>query len=41
MENLLSANGGGVVINTSSVANRIFAKIDLEDLDNDRKFSAN
>ncbi|MFY9304446.1 MAG: SDR family NAD(P)-dependent oxidoreductase [Rhodoluna sp.] len=41
MENLLAAKDRGVVINTSSVANRIFAKIDLDDLDNDKKFSAN
>lgn len=38
---LLAAKDGASVINTSSVANRIFAKIDLEDLNNDRKFSAN
>jgi NAD(P)-dependent dehydrogenase (short-subunit alcohol dehydrogenase family) len=41
MENLLAAKDGASVINTSSVANRLFAKIDLEDLDNDKKFSAN
>jgi NAD(P)-dependent dehydrogenase (short-subunit alcohol dehydrogenase family) len=41
MENLLAAKGGASVINTSSVANRLFAKIDLEDLNNDKKFSAN
>ena len=41
MENLLAAKSGASVINTSSVANRLFAKIDLDDLDNDKKFSAN
>lgn len=41
MENLLAAKGGASVVNTSSVANRLFAKIDLEDLDNDKKYSAN
>jgi NAD(P)-dependent dehydrogenase (short-subunit alcohol dehydrogenase family) len=41
MDDLLASKIGGVVINTSSVANRVFAKIDLEDLDNDKKFSAN
>ena len=41
MENLLAAKEGASVINTSSVANRLFAKIDLGDLDNDKKFSAN
>jgi len=39
----LTAGTGGraSVINTSSVANRLFGKIDLDDLNNDKKFSAN
>lgn len=41
MDSLLAAKDGASVVNTSSVANRLFAKIDLEDLNNDRKFSAN
>lgn len=41
MDNLLAAKEGASVINTSSVANRLFAKIDLGDLNNDKKFSAN
>lgn len=41
VESLLASNNGASVINTSSVANRLFAKINLEDLDNDKKFSAN
>ena len=39
----LSAGSGGrsSVINTSSVANRLFGGLDLDDLNNDKKFSAN
>ncbi len=32
---------GGAVINTSSVGHRLFGHIDIDDLDNARKFSAN
>ena len=41
MPNLLAAKGGASVINTSSIANRIFGKIDLDELNNDKKLSAN
>ncbi|WP_029069423.1 SDR family NAD(P)-dependent oxidoreductase [Jonesia quinghaiensis] len=37
----LRSNGGGSVINTSSVGNRLFGNIDLDDLNNDKKFNAN
>lgn len=35
------AGGQASVVNTSSVANRLFGHLDLDDLDNDKKFSAN
>ncbi|MBM9434128.1 SDR family NAD(P)-dependent oxidoreductase [Flaviflexus equikiangi] len=37
----LGAAGQASVINTSSVANRLFGNIDLDDLDNERTFTAN
>lgn len=37
----LRAGGGAAVINTSSVAHRLFGHIDVDDLDNRRAFSAN
>ena len=40
MPNLLAAKGGASVINTSSIANR-FGKLDLDNLNNDKKLSAN
>ncbi len=37
----LTAGAGASVINNSSVGHRLFGRIDLDDLDNDAKFSAN
>lgn len=37
----LRAGGGGSVVNTSSVGNRIFGHLDLDDLGNERKYSPN
>jgi len=36
-----SEGGRASVVNTSSIANRLFGHIDLDDLNNDRKFSPN
>ncbi|SEB36458.1 SDR family NAD(P)-dependent oxidoreductase [Microbacterium hydrocarbonoxydans] len=33
--------GGAAIINTSSVAHRLFGRIDIDDLDNEKDFSAN
>jgi NAD(P)-dependent dehydrogenase (short-subunit alcohol dehydrogenase family) len=41
MPDLLKAKNGASVINTSSIAHRLFGKIDLLDLNNDKKLSAN
>ncbi|MHA7274837.1 SDR family NAD(P)-dependent oxidoreductase [Arthrobacter sp. TMT4-20] len=38
---LRAAGGRASVINTSSVGNRLFGNLDLDDLNNDKKFSAN
>jgi NAD(P)-dependent dehydrogenase (short-subunit alcohol dehydrogenase family) len=38
---LLLAGDGAAVINTSSVGHRLFGRIDVDDLDNERRFSAN
>ncbi len=37
----IASGGRASVINTSSIANRLFGHIDLDDLDNDKKFSPN
>lgn len=37
----LLAGDGAAVINTSSVGHRLFGRIDVDDLDNERRFSAN
>jgi NAD(P)-dependent dehydrogenase (short-subunit alcohol dehydrogenase family) len=37
----LQAGTGGSVVNTSSVANRLFGHLDLDDLGNERKYSPN
>jgi NAD(P)-dependent dehydrogenase (short-subunit alcohol dehydrogenase family) len=41
MPDLLKAKKGSSVINTSSIAHRLFGKIDLSDLNNDKKLNAN
>lgn len=41
MPDLLRAKKGASVINTSSIAHRLFGKIDLDDLNNDKKLNAN
>jgi NAD(P)-dependent dehydrogenase (short-subunit alcohol dehydrogenase family) len=37
----LRAGNGGAVVNTSSVANRLFGHLDLDDLGNEKKYSPN
>lgn len=41
MPDLLKAKNGATVINTSSIAHRLFGKLDLDDLNNDNKLNAN
>jgi NAD(P)-dependent dehydrogenase (short-subunit alcohol dehydrogenase family) len=41
MPDLLKSKNGASVINTSSIAHRLFGKLDLEDLNNDKKLNAN
>lgn len=41
MPELLKAKNGATVINTSSIAHRLFGKLDLDDLNNDKKLNAN
>jgi NAD(P)-dependent dehydrogenase (short-subunit alcohol dehydrogenase family) len=41
MPDLLKAKNGASVINTSSIAHRLFGNLDLEDLNNDKKLNAN
>jgi len=41
IDDLMAAKHGASVINTSSIANYLFGKLDVSDLDNDKKFTAN
>jgi NAD(P)-dependent dehydrogenase (short-subunit alcohol dehydrogenase family) len=41
MPDLHKAKNGASVINTSSIAHRLFGKLDLDDLNNDKKLNAN
>jgi NAD(P)-dependent dehydrogenase (short-subunit alcohol dehydrogenase family) len=41
IDDLMASNHGASVINTSSIANYLFGKLDVSDLDNDKKFTAN